>query len=86
MIMSSSHAPVMLDEVLNVLSVQAGGRYVDCTLGGAGHAEAILERAQQGGTLLGIDADAAAIARSRTRLAPSRLSSSMPVTSWARRV
>jgi 16S rRNA (cytosine1402-N4)-methyltransferase len=66
--MSSTHVPVMLDEVLNVLDVKPGGRYVDCTLGGAGHAEAILERAQPGGTLLGIDADAAAIERSRERL------------------
>ena len=65
---SSMHIPVMLEEVLNVLDVQPGGRYVDCTLGGAGHAEAILERAQPGGTLLGVDADAAAIERGRGRL------------------
>ena len=62
------HVPVMLDEVLAALDVQPGGRYVDCTLGGAGHAEAILERAQPGGTLVGIDADAAAIARGQERL------------------
>jgi 16S rRNA (cytosine1402-N4)-methyltransferase len=59
----------MLDEILNALDVQPGGRYVDCTLGGAGHAEAILQRAQPGGTLVGIDADAAAIERGRERLA-----------------
>ncbi|MDP9238423.1 MAG: 16S rRNA (cytosine(1402)-N(4))-methyltransferase RsmH [Chloroflexota bacterium] len=58
----------MLDEVLSALAVRPGGRYVDCTLGGAGHAEAILERAQPGGTLLAIDADPAAIERSRERL------------------
>jgi 16S rRNA (cytosine1402-N4)-methyltransferase len=63
------HIPVMLDEVLNALDVRSGGRYVDCTLGGAGHAEAILERAQPGGTLLAIDADAAAIKRGEQRLA-----------------
>ena len=67
---SVTHIPVMLNEVLDALDVRPGGRYVDCTLGGAGHAEAILERAQPGGTLLGIDADAAAIERAKARLAP----------------
>jgi 16S rRNA (cytosine1402-N4)-methyltransferase len=63
------HVPVMLDEVLEALDVRAGGRYVDCTLGGARHAEAILDRAQPGGTLLGIDADPAAVGRANERLA-----------------
>ena len=63
------HVPVMLAEVLDALDVRPGGRYVDCTIGGAGHAEAILERSQPGGTLLGIDADPAAIARGNERLA-----------------
>lgn len=65
----TTHIPVMRNEVLDALNVQPGGRYVDCTLGGAGHAEAILDRAQPGGTLVGIDADPAAIARARERLA-----------------
>lgn len=72
MIMSSStvtHIPVMLAEALEALAVRPGGRYVDCTLGGAGHAEAILERSQPGGTLLGIDADPAAVERGQERLA-----------------
>jgi 16S rRNA (cytosine1402-N4)-methyltransferase len=59
----------MLDEVLEGLAVRPGGRYVDCTLGGAGHAEAILERSQPGGALLGIDASGAAVAQARERLA-----------------
>ncbi len=67
--MTTTHVPVMLDEVLTALDARPGGRYVDCTLGGAGHAEAILERSQPGGTLLGIDASAAAVARGRDRLA-----------------
>ncbi len=70
MVMSRTvHVPVMLAEVLDALDVRPGGRYVDCTIGGAGHAEAILERSQPGGTLLGIDADPAAIARGNQRLA-----------------
>jgi 16S rRNA (cytosine1402-N4)-methyltransferase len=59
----------MLGELLEGLNVRAGGRYVDCTLGGAGHAEAILERSQPGGTLLGIDASSDAVERARERLA-----------------
>jgi 16S rRNA (cytosine1402-N4)-methyltransferase len=59
----------MLREVLVALNVQPGGRYVDCTLGGAGHARAIIEQAQPGGTLLALDADPDAVARGRARLA-----------------
>jgi 16S rRNA (cytosine1402-N4)-methyltransferase len=66
---TTAHVPVMVAEVLDVLAVRPGGRYVDCTLGGAGHAEAILEHAQPGGTLLGIDASPGAIEISRERLA-----------------
>ncbi len=66
---ATAHVPVMVEEVLNALDVRPGGRYVDCTLGAAGHAEAILDRAQPGGTLVGIDADPAAIGRARERLA-----------------
>lgn len=65
---TTTHVPVMVDEVLEALDVRPGGRYVDCTLGGAGHAEAMLDRSQPGGTLLGIDADAAAIERGAARL------------------
>jgi 16S rRNA (cytosine1402-N4)-methyltransferase len=72
MTMVTTHIPVMLDETLAALDVKPGGRYVDCTLGGAGHAEAILERSQPGGTLVGIDADAAAVARGEDRLARFR--------------
>ena len=63
------HVPVMLEEVIAALNVRAGGRYVDCTLGGAGHAEAILERSQPGGVLLGLDANRDAVDRAGERLA-----------------
>ena len=63
-----THDPVMLREVLAALDVRPGGRYVDCTVNGGGHAEAILEAAEPGGTLLGIDADPEAIEMSRQRL------------------
>ena len=47
-----------------------GSRHVDATLGGGGHAERILESSDPDGRLLGLDADGAAIARVRARLAP----------------
>lgn len=62
------HTPVMLSEVLRALDVQPGGRYIDCTLGGGGHAEAILRQSSPGGQLLGIDADPSAIEVARERL------------------
>jgi 16S rRNA (cytosine1402-N4)-methyltransferase len=63
-----THEPVMTREVLAALDVRPGGRYVDCTLDGGGHAAAILERAAPGGSLLGIDADPEAIDIARRRL------------------
>jgi 16S rRNA (cytosine1402-N4)-methyltransferase len=63
------HTPVLLEETIEALAVQPGGRYVDCTLGGGGHAAAILEHSLPGGQLLGIDADPEAIKLARERLA-----------------
>jgi 16S rRNA (cytosine1402-N4)-methyltransferase len=65
-----SHIPVLLKETIQALAVQPGGRYIDCTLGGGGHAEAILENSSPGGQLLGIDADPEAIKAATTRLKP----------------
>ncbi|MCR4393035.1 MAG: 16S rRNA (cytosine(1402)-N(4))-methyltransferase, partial [Dehalococcoidales bacterium] len=65
---TSTHIPVLVREVIEYLSVQAGGRYIDCTLGSGGHAQAILEQSSPGGQLLGIDADPEAINRARERL------------------
>ena len=59
----------MVEEVLKFLQPQAGGNYVDGTVGGGGHTQAILERCAPDGKVLGIDADAQAIARVRERLA-----------------
>ena len=52
------HIPVLLREAADALSVKAGGRYVDGTLGRAGHAKEIIAR---GGKVLGIDRDEQAL-------------------------
>ena len=64
----TQHVPVMLEEVLKFLQPRAGGHYVDGTLGGGGHTQAILERSAPDGKVLGIDTDAQAIARIKERL------------------
>ena len=51
----------MLSEVVEYLNCQPGKTYLDGTLGGAGHATAILEKIRPGGCLLGIDQDLDAI-------------------------
>ena len=63
------HVPVMLRETVDLLRPRSGGRYVDGTLGGGGHAEAILEACAPDGELLGIDWDEDARSRARRRLA-----------------
>ncbi len=65
---TTSHVPVLLQEAIKALAVQPGGRYIDCTLGGGGHALAILEHSSPGGQLLGIDADPEAIKAAGARL------------------
>jgi 16S rRNA (cytosine1402-N4)-methyltransferase len=59
----------MLAEVLEVLSPKSGGRYVDGTLGGAGHAAAILAASSPTGWLFGSDRDGVAIEAAAKRLA-----------------
>jgi len=59
----------MLEEVLKYLQPRAGGQYVDGTIGGGGHTEAILEQSAPGGRVLGIDSDAQALAGVEKRLA-----------------
>lgn len=61
----------MPNEVLEGLKIKPGGVYVDCTLGGAGHSEAILKElgTAPGGRLVALDQDPAAINAARERLA-----------------
>lgn len=65
---AGSHLPIMVDEVLEALRPQPGDIAVDCTLGGGGHAQAILERVLPGGRLIGVDADPVELPKAEARL------------------
>lgn len=67
--MEFEHEPVLLDEVMELLSPRPGGIYCDATVGGGGHAEKVLEASAPDGRLIGIDRDPAAIEAARKRLA-----------------
>ena len=66
---SQFHAPVMVKEVLMVLEGAQGGTILDGTLGGGGHAEAMLSRWPQC-RVLGVDRDPEAVETARQRLKP----------------
>jgi 16S rRNA (cytosine1402-N4)-methyltransferase len=62
------HHPVLSEEVIAYLKCQSGKNYIDCTLGGGGHAALVLEKTSPGGRLLGIDWDGGALRIARDRL------------------
>ena len=62
------HVPVMVSEVITHLNCKPGLTYLDGTLGGSGHALAILEKIDPGGCLIGIDQDLDAINNAKTVL------------------
>ena len=66
--MEFSHYSVMLKECIDALDIKPNGIYVDCTVGGGGHSEAILERLD-GGRLISLDQDDEAIETCKKRLA-----------------
>lgn len=67
--MAEFHIPVMLTEVLRFLEPRDGQTFVDCTVGGGGHALQILKRIVPAGRLVGIDRDEAALRAAADRLA-----------------
>jgi len=67
--LETMHTPVLPREIVEWLTPRAGGRYLDGTLGGAGHTALLLEASSPDGRVLGIDADALALERAQSRLA-----------------
>src|SRR5258708_22396188 len=61
MVQAFGHKPVMLKEAVAALRPRPGGRYVDGTVGGGGHAAAILAASSPTGWLYGCDRDGAAV-------------------------
>lgn len=65
---SDFHTPVLCSEVLEWLLIDPEGVYLDCTLGGGGHSEAILSSLKPGGRLVALDQDPDALAFASKRL------------------
>ncbi|KPQ33354.1 MAG: 16S rRNA (cytosine(1402)-N(4))-methyltransferase RsmH [Phormidesmis priestleyi Ana] len=62
------HMPVLAEQVIEGLQIKAGGRYLDATVGGAGHSELILKAAPDV-QLVALDQDLQALAAAQARLA-----------------
>ncbi len=70
--MEARHDSVLMKEVLEALAIEPSDTVVDATLGGAGHFAALLAALGEGGTIIGIDADPAAVERGREAYALDR--------------
>lgn len=62
------HISVMLKETIDYLNIKKDGVYVDCTLGGAGHAQYLLNQLSDNGHLIAIDQDTTAIENAKNVL------------------
>jgi 16S rRNA (cytosine1402-N4)-methyltransferase len=65
---AGTHRPIMVAEILEILSPQPGQVAVDCTLGYGGHAQELLARLLPGGQLIGLDADPIELPKTEARL------------------
>lgn len=70
--MQAEHTSVLMKEALNALHIRSGDTVIDATIGGAGHFAKILAALGEGGVLVGIDADPAAVERGRAIYAEDR--------------
>lgn len=66
--MEYKHYSVLANEATELLVTDAGGVYVDCTLGGAGHTSIILKRLSPDGRIIGIDRDSAAVSNAENKI------------------
>lgn len=64
------HEPVLVREVVEVLDVGPGGLWIDATMGGGGHSEALLRACAPDGRVVGCDWDPEAVAAAGERLRP----------------
>ncbi|QJW48697.1 16S rRNA (cytosine(1402)-N(4))-methyltransferase [bacterium BFN5] len=67
--MEFHHVSVLMEEAVAALITNPDGIYIDCTLGGSGHAKRIVDQLSSQGRFIGIDQDPAAITVARERLA-----------------
>lgn len=65
---AGTHRPVMVQEIMDVLTPRPGETAVDCTLGYGGHALELLARLLPGGRLIGFDADPVELPKTEARL------------------
>jgi 16S rRNA (cytosine1402-N4)-methyltransferase len=54
---SNYHIPVLYNEAIEALNINPSGIYVDCTFGGGGHSNGILEKLNADGKLIAFDQD-----------------------------
>jgi 16S rRNA (cytosine1402-N4)-methyltransferase len=71
--MTTTHLPVLVREVVELLSPREGETFVDATVGLGGHSEVLLEKVGQNGRVIGIDRDDEALKRTAERLHDNRL-------------
>lgn len=64
------HTTVLLKETVDGLAIRPDGIYVDCTLGGAGHSEYLVQQLNEKGRLICFDQDMTAIENAKLKLAP----------------
>lgn len=65
-----NHTTVLLTETVDGLAIRPEGIYVDCTLGGAGHSEYLVQQLSDAGHLYCFDQDTTAIENAKQKLAP----------------